>query len=135
MTATIQRIHGNGLVSEKKKNDWAADATPSWDEKLDYRLHPHNDLIKAWKKGAKIEKLAGESGKGYVDDLNPTWDEHGCYRIRPELQTKTVYEWLLKGSKANHWHIEDMLMTEEEVTLYFSGFARKKTGRSWEVEV
>ncbi len=115
------------------KNAWAADATPSWDEKLDYRLHPHNDLIKAWKKGAKIEKLAGEFGKGYVDDLNPTWEEYGCYRIKPEPTTKTVYEWMymLQGMK----HFEFIAFADGDTIEYDEPpmFAMK-TGRSWEVE-
>lgn len=104
-----------------------------WLDTFDYRIHPHNDLIKAYKKGAKIEKLAGEFGKGYVDDLNPTWEEYGCYRIKPELQTKTVYEWvyMLQGMK----RFEFIAFADGDTIKYGEPpiFAMK-TGRSWEFE-
>ena len=111
-----------------------------WLDTFDYRIHPHNDLIKAYKKGAKIEKLAGEFGKGYVDDLNPTWEEYGCYRIKPEpkTKTKTVYEWIHEANVGNVNYFVSLWVADEDVEHFFGLDTPKqkyKTGRSWETEV
>ena len=55
-------------------------AKPAFDEYHEYRLHPHNDLIKAWKKGAKIETF----GIKWYDVDNPSWSCTAHYRIKPE---------------------------------------------------
>ena len=54
---------------------------PEWEEGREFRLHPHNDLIKAWKKGAKIEAyIVGD----WVEEPNPDWYEDTKYRIKQE---------------------------------------------------
>lgn len=119
---------------ENCKNGWFTLTTgsePEWNKSVNYRLHPHNDLIQAHRNGAKIQVM--ESGGYWSDADKPTWKEHLKYRIKPT--TKTVYEWLLKAPKGNCWSIGELLMTEEEVDLYYDGYSKMKTGRSWEVEV
>lgn len=104
---------------------------PHFEEGRDYRLHPHNDLIKSWKKGAKIEAyIVGD----WVEEPNPDWYEDTQYRIKPEQKTKTVYEWLYK-IEADRYQLHPYLMDEEEAKVNFGKYAHKKTGRSWEVEV
>lgn len=71
------------------ENDWAVAATPSWYETLDYRLHPHNDLIKAHKSGAKIE--LSRNGVKWEDADEPAWNKEWHYRIKPEY-TYPIYK-------------------------------------------
>ena len=104
---------------------------PEWSEECDYRLHPHNDLIKAWKKGAKIECLSFDMW-GYCE--NPLWNEKVTYRIKSESQTKTVYEWMVK-SELEYWHLNGLLLTEDEAAKEFADYEHKKTGRNWEVTI
>ena len=128
--------------------DTLQNTDPQWLEDYDYRLHPHNDLIKAWKKGAKIEEVieqfvASFSFEGdhtgfklktyYVDNPKPTWDEGKKYRIKPS--TKTVYEYIVKNDLGT-WSLYNALIEEDEAEDYFKRFKGfVKTGRSWKVEV
>ena len=58
---------------------------PEWEEGREFRLHPHNDLIKAWKKGARIEEFHSVSGASYwIGVDNPSWNHSYQYRIKPE---------------------------------------------------
>lgn len=64
---------------------------PEWNENSNYRLHPHNDLIKAWKKGAKIQVSKNE--QYWHDNENPEWNEKLHYRIKPEYEfTYPIYK-------------------------------------------
>lgn len=112
------------------KNAWAADATPSWDEKLDYRLHPHNDLIKAQRNGAKIESyIYGE----WIEEPAIDWYEDTQYRIKSEPKTKTVYEWVHEANVGNVNYFVSSWVADEDVEHFFGLDATKqkyKTGRS-----
>ena len=105
---------------------------PEWNEDYDYRIHPHNDLIKAWKKGAKIEAyIVGD----WVEERNPDWYEDTQYRIKPA--TKTVHEWIYEASVGNVNYFVSTWLTDENVEYFFGIDTPKqkyKTGRSWEVE-
>ena len=66
-------------VHTKQSGEWVTIEEPDWDEDYDWRIHPHNDLIKAHKKGAKIEAyIVGN----WVEKPNPDWYEHIQYRIK-----------------------------------------------------
>jgi hypothetical protein len=53
---------------------------PKWEEDMQYRLHPHNDLIQAYNKGMKIQyKRLGN----WIDTTSPNWDIGTEYRIKP----------------------------------------------------
>jgi hypothetical protein len=54
-----------------------------WYELYTYRLHPYNDLIQAFNKGAKIEYY--DNGK-WKKATNPKWDVSVQYRIKPKTQ-------------------------------------------------
>jgi hypothetical protein len=109
---------------------WMMINEPSWSESIDYKLHPHNDLIKAHKKGAKIESyIVGE----WIEEPTINWYADTQYRIKPEPTTKTIYEWMFND--AVNWNISDHLRTEEDAQKAFGLFKYKKTGRSWEVDV
>ena len=114
----------------KKVWDTLQNTDPQWLEDYDYRLHPHNDLIKAWKKGAKIKAyIVGD----WVEEPNPDWYEDTKYRIKPS--TKTVYEYIVKNAFGT-WSLHTALIEEDEAEDYFKQFKGfVKTGRSWEVEV
>jgi hypothetical protein len=107
--------------------DWCE---PSWLSSVQYRLHPHNDLIQAFNKGAKIEYLAKN---GWAETTHPTWNEDTQYRIKPV--TKIVYEWMFKSKYADNWKIESLLFSEEEAKEHFKEHTYCKTGREFEVEV
>jgi hypothetical protein len=62
---------------------------PLWFESYSYRLHPHNELIQAYRKGAKIQVYTNNV---WVNVPIPDWNEDAEYRIKPV--TKTVYEWV-----------------------------------------
>lgn len=56
---------------------------PTWDEETDFRLHPWNNEIKAWKKGAKIlGRPTPEYDWEYLP--HPKWQEDAQYHIKPE---------------------------------------------------
>jgi hypothetical protein len=102
---------------------------PDWDERVTYRLHPHNELIQAHRNGAKIQAyIVGD----WIEEPNPDWYEDTKYRIKPK--TKIIYEWMFKSKFKDKWMIEEILLDEEEAKLCFAGLAYRKTGRSWEVE-
>jgi hypothetical protein len=104
---------------------------PDWDEDTQYRLHPHNDLIQAHSRGAKIQVYSNDE---WVDiELEPYWHEGSQYRIKPA--TKTIYEWTVETRFSRRLMIIPLLMNEEEASEYFHGRKYHKTGRSWEVEV
>lgn len=65
-----------------------------WTEERDYRLHPHNDLIKAYKKGAKIEcKHKGDKWRDASSDDIRAWYEEAEYRIKQEPEfTYPIYK-------------------------------------------
>jgi hypothetical protein len=108
------------------EGDWCE---PSWLSSVQYRLHPHNDLIQAHRNGAVIEYLTED---GWVETTNPTWNEDTQYRIKPA--TKIVYEWMFKSRYSNSWEIESFLFSEEEAKEHFKEHAYCKTGREFEVE-
>ena len=110
---------------------WFCIDKPSWNEQRDYRLHPHNDLIKAWKKGAKIE--ISRDGLTWEDTDEPAWNVALHYRIK-QTTNKTVYEWMVKG-ELGYWHLNGLLLTEDEAAKEFADYEYKKTGRHWEWEV
>lgn len=60
---------------------YATGQEPEWAEETYYELHKHNDLIKAWKRGAKIESyICGE----WIEEPTLDWYEDTKYRIKPE---------------------------------------------------
>jgi hypothetical protein len=124
MVAPMQGLY----LNIKNQNKWIE---PSWDERIVYRLHPHNTLIQAFNSGAKIQ-VCNTYGN-WVDEPNPCWYEDTQYRIKPT--TKTVYEWMYKDRFNHKWKFVDSLMNEEEAKLYFCDLEYQKTGRSLEVEV
>lgn len=80
-------------ISPVGENVWSYCPFPVWDDTVDYRLHPHNDIIKAWHKGAKIEVFShdGVNPEPYwYSDPNPIWDESLQYRIKPEVSLITA---------------------------------------------
>lgn len=71
---------------------------PTWDEETDFRLHPHNSLIKAHKKGAKIEKLCDD----VWEEVVPLWYEDAIYRIKPEPEPEPEFVYpIYKQAKNN----------------------------------
>jgi hypothetical protein len=115
------------------EDNWTdMDEAPSWLSSLEYRLHPHNDIIQAYRNGAEIQLYA--DGK-WLDVVEPFWIERTEYRVKPKA-TKTVYEWVVKNMDSSEWVIIDRLLTEDEIKaeacaddVYF------KTGRFFEVDV
>ena len=115
------------------EDNWTdMDEAPSWLSSLEYRLHPHSDIIQAYRNGAEIQLYA--DGK-WLDVVEPFWIERTEYRVNPKA-TKTVYEWVVKNMDSSEWVIIDRLLTEDEIKaeacaddVYF------KTGRFFEVEV
>jgi hypothetical protein len=101
---------------------------PVWAEDTVYRLHQHNDLIQAHRKGAEIQVY--DQGE-WVNVFNISWHEDTQYRIKPA--TSTVYEWIYKSKYDNKWLVEDTLMSEKEAKDRFRKREYRKTGRSWEV--
>jgi hypothetical protein len=120
--------HMDGLYKDCKScSTWIE---PSWNTRNKYRLHPHNDLIQAYRNGAKIQVY---SNNEWIDiELEPYWYEDSQYRIKPAV--KVVYEWLYKTNFSNDWEISPVLKSEEEAKDFFDRCKYKKTGRSWEVE-
>jgi hypothetical protein len=102
---------------------------PDWISHVQYRLHPHNELIQAYRNGAKIEYLTKD---GWAETTHPTWKEDTQYRIKPV--TKIVYEWMYKSKLNDNWRIEEVMLDEEEAKLCFEGLTYRKTGRKFEVE-
>jgi hypothetical protein len=113
------------LDSIDDEGDWCE---PSWLSSVQYRLHPHNELIQAYCNGAKIEYLTKD---GWVETTHPTWNEDTQYRIKPA--TKTIYEWMYKSKFNNKWMTSSFLVDEEEAKLCFEGLTYLKTGRSLEM--
>lgn len=142
--------------------DWeTCTGTPEWNEDEQYRIHPHNDLIKAQRNGAIIEKwVEAHRPCWFTCYGEPDWDEKATYRVMPEEEktaafmrgytktlkvlnksqssttkpkTKKVYEWMCKAGSGN-WVIQPVLYTEEQAYEQ-KWIEYKKTGRSWEVEV
>jgi hypothetical protein len=103
---------------------------PRWCPSSNYRLHPHDGLIQAHSRGAKIQVYSNDE---WVDiELEPCWHEASQYRIKP--LTKTVYEWMFIPKLGNTWELEEKLMSEEESNKYYgTSYDYRKTGRSWEV--
>jgi hypothetical protein len=105
---------------------------PSWDERITYRLHPHDTLIQAHNAGAKIQAFVHALG-AWVEQANPDWDTDVQYRAKPV--TKVVHEWMCKPKLGHTWELEELLLSEEEAKEYYlNGHDYQKTGRSWEVE-
>ena len=81
--------------------DYLLNAAPEWLEDYDYRLHPHNDLIKAYKKGAKIEcKHKNKEWRDASSDDIRSWYEDAEYRIKPEPPKPR--EWMVSVSTRKH---------------------------------
>jgi hypothetical protein len=118
-----------GLYYDCKVNgEWVE---PDWYEHMIYRLHPLNDLIKAYQKGAKIQ--AYNHGK-WLDVLEPYWYDCIKYRIKPK--TKIIYEWICKSKLGGTWELGALLLSEEEAKeYYFNEYEYRKTGREFKVEV
>jgi hypothetical protein len=104
---------------------------PRWCPSFSYRLHPHDGLIQAHSRGAKIQVYS--NGEWVDIELEPCWHEASQYRIKPAV--KVVYEWLYKTNFSNDWEISPVLKSEEEAKDFFDRCKYKKTGRSWEIEV
>ena len=118
---------GSGWRNGVHKGLWEE---PSWDERLEYRLHRHNELIQAFKRGEQIQRL--DFGCEWVDVEYPSWYGSAQYRIKPK--TKTVYEWIATCG-AGVWHVDDELLTEEAAALkYGTTCEYKKTGRTFVVD-
>lgn len=81
-------------VHTKQSGTWVTIKEPTWDEDYEWRLHPHNDLIKAYKKGAKIEcKHKDKEWRDASSDDIRSWYEDAEYRIKPELEfTYPIYK-------------------------------------------
>jgi hypothetical protein len=62
---------------------------PAWDERVAYRLHPHNTLIQEHSAGAKIQAYVETFG-AWIEQANPDWDADVQYRVKPTV--KVVYE-------------------------------------------
>jgi hypothetical protein len=104
---------------------------PAWDERVAYRLHPHNTLIQEHSAGAKIQAYVETFG-AWIEQANPDWDTDVQYRVKPAV--KVVYEWVFKAKHRNSWKVEGFLLSEEEAEDFFDNHEYRKTGRSWEVE-
>jgi hypothetical protein len=103
---------------------------PAWKEYIQYRLHPHNDLIQAHRNGSKIQVYS--NGEWVDIELEPYWCEASQYRVKSA--TKTVYEWLFRAKGSTRWMIREVMLDEEEAAEYFNGHECRKTGREFEVE-
>jgi hypothetical protein len=103
---------------------------PTWKKKTQYRLHPHNDIIREHRNGATIQSYVRG---GWLTVANPSWSELIEYRIKPN--TKTMYEWVFKSKISSKWIVEDLLMGEEDAKSYFNEHEYHKTGKSWTVEL
>jgi hypothetical protein len=106
---------------------------PTWRTDVDYRLHPHNELIQAHRNGAEVQHYThGDDEYCWVDDPTPCWDTYLEYRIKPKQAT--LYEWMVR--KHGAWHVHSELCTEFEAPSVFSAgyiVEYRKTGRSWEL--
>ena len=106
---------------------------PTWRTNVDYRLHPHNELIQAHRNGEEIQYYThGDDEYCWVDDPTPCWDTYLMYRIKPKLAT--LYEWMVR--KHGAWHVQSELCTESEAPSVFSAgyiVEYRKTGRSWQL--
>jgi hypothetical protein len=71
-TGFVNNVNGDGK--------WIS---PIWYDLYTYRLHPYNDLIQAFNKGAKIEYY--DNGK-WKKATNPKWDVSVQYCIKPKAQ-------------------------------------------------
>lgn len=111
------------------------DLLPSFDDQYEWRVHPHNALIKAHKNGAKIESyICGE----WIEVPTIDWYEDTQYRIKSEPKTKTVYEWIHGANVGGISYFVSSWVADEDVEYFFGLDAPKqkyKTGRSCEVEV
>jgi hypothetical protein len=117
---------GSGWRNRLHKGLWEE---PSWDERLEYRLHPHNDLIQAFNLGAEIEYL--ESTDKWGKAARPSWREDLEYRIKPK--TKMLYQWAYK-TKSMVWVLHPKLMDEEHAAEVFHACEYKKTAVCIEVK-
>jgi hypothetical protein len=105
---------------------------PEWREDVEYRLHPHNELIQAHFNGAEIQYYThGDDEYCWVDDPTPCWNTYLKYRIKPKQAT--LYEWMYLVSTI--WNVYPSLYTEEDAAEHFGSMVHKKTGRSFEVAV
>jgi hypothetical protein len=102
---------------------------PAWDERITYRLHPHNALIQEYNKGANIQAYV-DALDAWVDQYNPDWGTDVQYRVKPA--TKVVYEWVIKSIEG--WVTISVLMTDDEAKERLGGREYNKTGRAWVVE-
>jgi hypothetical protein len=124
-----------GQVWQSKRNvedSWEniVDIEPTWKKKTQYRLHPHNDMIREHRNGATIQSYVRG---GWLTVANPSWSELVEYRIKPN--TKTMYEWVFKSKISSKWIVEDLLIGEEDAKAYFNEHEYHKTGKSWTVEL
>lgn len=74
---------------------------PDWDENFEYRIHPHNHLIKAHKKGAKIQVFCDKL-ECFVD-CTPFFDEDKVYRIKSE-HPNPIYKKLINDVLVLKFH-------------------------------
>ena len=100
LTSTVNRhkelidrymVNNTYLIdSEEDEGGWRTltkGVEPKWLPCRDYMLHPHNSLIIAHTKGARIQvfDIDGVSTEPYwYNDPNPTWDLSLLYRVHPD---------------------------------------------------
>jgi hypothetical protein len=108
------------------KQEWRE---PRWVKRLEYRLHPHNDLIQAHRNGTKIQHF-NQIRNVWVYDAEPKWHESWVYRVKPE--TNVVYEYLVQYYEAGNFDM--LLSTEDKASEEFQHYYKYiKTNRSWEI--
>lgn len=84
-------------VHTKQSGVWITIKEPDFDDTYEWRLRPHNDLIKAHEKGAKIETKNFYGNWVLVHD--PDWCENKEYRIKPE---PVIYCLAYDAKRFNH---------------------------------
>jgi hypothetical protein len=123
-----------GWVNYERDGLWA---TPEWQIDQQYRIHKHNELIQAHKKGIEIERLMGDGT--WISTPDPMWYNDYEYRIKPTIKKKTVYEWIHSTSMGDSYGYYTIFLSDDAVDSYFGCreecVFREKTGRSLEVGV
>jgi hypothetical protein len=108
------------------KQEWRE---PRWVKRLEYRLHPHNNLIQLHRNGTKIQYFK-QIHNVWVYDAEPKWHESWVYRVKPE--TNVVYEYLVQYYEAGNFDM--LLSTEDKASEEFQHYYKYiKTNRSWEI--
>jgi hypothetical protein len=122
-----------------KPNDWINCCNeesqfyrPYFAASYNWRLHPHNELVKAYSNDAIIEYFNDYEGKWEVAQY-PAWNPEIQYRVQPVSTTLPIYYEYAALTDNDTWVLSAILLTEEEAQSYFSGYQEyTKTGRSWQ---